>query len=289
VKKADVPAVLVSQTVNMWNALQIARQQRDTGRDEIADVYLMLPSALRRAPCFLCRLTEEWLYEFGDPINRLPGDSIVTGTHMFPPVDRLLDVLLCARQRLSERELKQYIRRLCDPSKHQDVLAEMLPALRLDSTVEGEFEVAGQAEGNHTVDWWIRPIAGPPILLDVKHRIRDLIEGLGRICAGERDADGTAPAPTHDTAILFKSTAAKFKPRDSSKYLQGVWIVTQLMQERSELNDAFGGIDSYRLHFAIINNWGQEAYILARESTHVRELESLFHLRLSERLVFSRS
>lgn len=249
----------------------------------------MLPRVLRRAPCFLSRLTQEWLCEFGEPIDGLPGDSIATGTHMFPPIDRLLDVLLCARQRFSDREFEQYIRRLSDLSKHQDVLAEMLPVLRLDSAVEAEFEVAGHAEGNHTVDWRIRRMAGPPVLLDVKHRIRDLIEGLGRICAGERDADGSAPAPTHDTGILFRSTAAKFKSRDSSQYLQGVWIVTQLMQECSKLNDTFGRIDSSRLHFAIINNWGEEAYILARETTHVRELASLFHLRLSERLVFSRN
>ena len=44
-----------------------------------------------------------------------------------------------------------------------------------------------------------------------------------------------------------------------------------------------------RLHFAIINNWGEEAYILARKSVCVNQIASLFHLRPSEQLVFSRN
>lgn len=165
----------------------------------------------------------------------------------------------------------------------------MLPALRLDSNVEADFEVGGLGHGNHRVDWSIRPKAAVPVLLDVKHRIRDVIEGLARICSGERHADGTAPAPIHDTALLFRSTAEKFMSRDSSQCLQGAWIVTQLMQESSELSEAFDKVDASRLHFAIMNNWGEEAYILARKSVCVNQIASLFHLRPSEQLVFSRN
>lgn len=127
------------------------------------------------------------------------------------------------------------------------------------------------------------------VLVDVKHRIRDLIEGLGRICAGERDPDGTAPAPDHDTALLFRSTAEKFVSRDSSQCVQGVWVVTQLMQERSEVRKTFDSIHASRLHFAVINNWEDDADILARETVCVNQIATLFHLRLSERFVFSRN
>lgn len=94
------------------------------------------------------------------PLGGLPENIIVTSTLMFPPVERLYHVLLCARQRLSRLQLEQYIQRLSNPIKHHDVVAEMLPALRLDSNVEADFEVVGQWQGNHTLDWWIRLVVG---------------------------------------------------------------------------------------------------------------------------------
>jgi hypothetical protein len=53
------------------------------------------------------------------------------------------------------------------------------------------------------------------LLLEVKNRIKDSIEALARIQRGEKDPDGTAPAPTHDPFVLFKNVESKFMKRES--------------------------------------------------------------------------
>jgi hypothetical protein len=284
-----VPIEIVDETASLLSCFQAASQYRAVNQTHISDLFLALPRALRRAPCFLCNLTNEWLYEFGRPIDRLPGGDAVIGSHMFIPVERLLDVLICARQRLNQRQFDKYMRRLSSTDKHQDVLAEMLPALLLDPAVKAEFGVVGQGEGNHDVDWCVYPVTGSPILLEVKHRIFDLIHGLARICEGERKSDGTAPPPIHDTEKLFRDSVEKFIHRDPCECRQGVWIVTQLMQERSELYNVFQKAEFSRLHFAIINNWQKEAYILARDEIDINELASTFNVVLSQKFVFERA
>jgi len=87
--------------------------------DDARYLFRLLPKPLQEVPAFHDRLTRLWRYDFGIPIDRLPGDYVVIGTHMFPLVDRLVRVLHMACRRVSEPKLSRYLHRLSDAMKHQ--------------------------------------------------------------------------------------------------------------------------------------------------------------------------
>jgi hypothetical protein len=161
-----------------------------------------VPAQIVKLICFFDRITGLWRYDYGEPFD-LAGGQVVFRGNTYNEVDRLFDVLNCARWRLNPRQLSNYLRRLADPNKRQDLLIEFAPILRLDPSAEVDYEVAGYTEGNNTIDWFIRS-ERVSLLLEVKNRIKDSIEALARIQRGEKDPDGTAPAPTHDPFVLFK-------------------------------------------------------------------------------------
>jgi hypothetical protein len=166
-------------------------------------------------------------------------------------------------------------------------IASRTPILRLDSSVEVDYEVAGYSEGSSTVDWLIR-LEPVPILLDVKNRTRDLLESLVRLQLGERDPDGTGPAPTHDPLLLFKSIEQKFKERSPSEVIQVVWVVTAIKQEESELQNAFARLDASRVHVAILGDWEDDVYVLANDARAKERVLEVLGLCESRRAVFRR-
>lgn len=262
--------------------------QIGVSKDEVNRLFNMLPQPLQRAPAFCDRITNLWRYDFGFPIDQLPGDSVAIGTHMFPPVERLLRVLFVANMRILEPKLSRYLQRLTDSAKHQDVLAEVSPMLEVNKNISSEFEVSGYGAGKRTIDWLLRPSKSLTVLLDVKCRTKDLIEGLEQIVSGNLGPDGKGPTPAHDVTILFKDTEAKFSQNSPKEILQGVWVVTQLQQERSELQAAFKLLDPLKLHFAVITNWQKDAYILVRDGIQLETVTSLFSITHSDRFVFDR-
>lgn len=274
---SNLESVFIDQAINI-----------NIAEDDARILFALLPKHLQEAPVFRDRLTNLWRYDFGIPIDNLPGDYVVFGTHMFPPVDRLVRVLYIAYRRVSEPKLGRYLHRLSNAMKHQDVLAEFSPILGVNTSVDCEFEVPDYGVGNRTIDWLIRPVDMVPVLLDVKCRTRDLIEGLAQITYGRRGPDGKGPAPLHNVAVLFQDTKEKFIQRNPNEIWQGAWIVTQLKQERSELHAAFESLDPTKLHFAVITNWQQDAYLLNRDGIQPEALASLFGITHSNQFVFDR-
>ena len=129
--------------------LEIIRAEmlgRGFGIEACDALFSILPSSLARCECFLDRLTGLWRYELGEP-HRV-GGKLIWGVHMWPEVSVLVDVLECARHRLSSERLGGYLMLLADLRKHQDHLAEMYPMLRVDPSVDAEHEVAGLGVGN---------------------------------------------------------------------------------------------------------------------------------------------
>jgi hypothetical protein len=282
------PSLFCKDVKDLKSAFIIVARQFCISEEEALRLYNLLPQSLQKVPAFHDKLTNLWRYDFGEPIDQLPNNQVVIGAHMFPPIDRLLRVLSVANMRLVESKFANYIQRLSNPAKHQDVLAEISPMFGVDLNISCDFEVSGYGVGNRTIDWVICPSELPLVLFDVKCRMKDLIEGLGRIALGHRGPGGTGPEPVHDVSILFKDTENKFITKNPNEILQGIWIISQLQQERSELHAAFDSLDPMKLHFAILANWNQDAYILIRDGINRELIETLFGIKYSDRFVFDR-
>ena len=161
--RPQLPSYMVAELGDLRVSLRALGQSRGLTVNEVQAVVDMVPPSVLASPCFRCAVKGLWRYEFGEPFDRLPNGQIVVGAHMFIPVERLSNALLCARKRLSEDKRNAWLERLADPQKHLDVLAEMLPVARLPDAVQAEFEVAGLGSGNRTLDWVITLAAGPRI------------------------------------------------------------------------------------------------------------------------------
>jgi hypothetical protein len=282
-----VPGILVGGIAGLPELFLASAKGQPARRSEIEEIVRLIPPEIRELPCFLDRLTGLWRYDYGEPFVNLPGGGTVFGTNMFHRVDRLLDILACARKRLPPEKLASYLQRLADPRKHGDALVEFAPVVRLGATTEVEFEVLGYGEGSKTIDWLIRskPVTA---LVEVKNRNRDLLESLARIQAGDRGQNDTAPDPTHDPSLLFKSIESKFVSRPSSEIIQVGWTTTRLKQEEEELLAAFKNLDASRVHAVILGDFADDVYVLSHEASIKERILELLQVRESRRFVFRR-
>ena len=240
-------------------------------------IWAMLPAEIGTLPCFLDSLTGIWRYEWGEPIT-LETSSLI-GTPMFPEVERLFDVVGCASWRLGTEELNEYLRRLTNRAKHEDTLIEFAPILRLSDDVNVMSEVSGTDLGGATVDWRIEAPGQPPLFLEVKNRIRDLIESFETIKS--RQDNDPVPEPSHDHRLLFRSVEKKFRARKSTDAIQGVWVKTGLMQEEDDLRAAFEALQPDHVHVVVLGTWDEEAYVLAADSLTKRRVQRILRLRQS--------
>jgi hypothetical protein len=282
-----VPGILVGGIAALPELFLASATGKPERRSEIEEIVRLLPPEIRGLECFLDRLTGLWRYDYGEPFVNLPGGGTVIGTNMFHQVDRLLEVLACARKRLAPDQIASYLQRLADPNRHEDTLVEFAPVLRLSATTEAEFEVLGYGEGSKTVDWLIRSQT-LAALLEVKNRNRDLMESFARLQAGDRGPDDTTPDPTHDPALLFRSVESKFVPRSSSEIMQVGWITTRLKQEEEELLAAFEKLNASRVHAIVLGDFADDVYVLSHEPGIRERILELLQVRESRRFVFRR-
>lgn len=257
-------------------------QTRYLPQEKIEVVLSILPDAIAQAGAFLDEMTGIWRYEFGVPYQQ--GTSLIWGTHMWLPVNHLLDALLCAADRVSSGKLAVYLQNLADPLKHPQTLVEMVPARRIASGIPLDFEVTGLGSGNRTVDWAVGPQNGRLVLCDVKRRTKDFLIQFEQIGDAVE-----APEPNHDPALLFRSVEHKFVSNNPDQYLQGAWIFTDIAQNENRLREAFMALDGSKVHFAILGDWLSDAYVLSRRPKDTQFLRSLFGLTDSTRFVFTSS
>lgn len=274
----------IAEFSELFTSIEILR-----GRDREAAAVLCqsIPISLREAPCFLDRMTGRWLYDFGEPIKTDSGYVWGVGK-TWHELSILVDVVACATKRLEPSVRTDYLTRLADPHKHDEMLFEFAPILRLDSAASVLYEVTGESPGNRKIDWRVEGSDGFALFLEVKNRAADLIQSFERVEAGDRAADGTVPAPTHNTDLLFKSIETKFLPRDPARIPQGAWIHSALKQERSELEQSFLKLDPTKVHFAILGDWGAEVHLLARDGVPRDRILQLLRVQEVDRLVFDR-
>lgn len=264
-------------------------EARDGGSsvEETHLIVSQVPTCLLESRCFHDPLTALWRYEFGQPFTLNSSKKLAFGTHMWVPVSTLLQALQCARRRLPPEKYHLYLHRLASRETHQSSIAEMAPLLRVELSVPTEFEVSGRGVGDTTIDWLIGPVEGRSLLVEVKYRQVDLIQQMDSL--HDLGAGGVAPAPTHDPSKLFRSLESKLIVADPTACLQGVWIVTHLKQEVSELETAFGRLDATKVHFAILGDFERDVHILARHSDHKQYLMDVFGVVESGRFTFRRN
>jgi hypothetical protein len=258
---------LVPQAVGGYDTLRrrfIAEaQSQGLERDEARVLAMLLPPTLRESECFFDLITNLWRYEFGHPWVPRGAQHSLFGPHVWPLVRHLVTALRCVVRLLSVDQIARYIARLDDPSRHEVVLVEFLPAIRFPRDVTAEFEHRTGA-GNRDADWRLTKPGERPILFDVKRRMVDLLHLTSRTALGERRPNGHAPQPEHDPSLLFRSIAEKYLEVDPNVQLQGAWIVTALKQEEAGLAAAFDALDHRRVHFAVLGGWGGGVGLLTR-------------------------
>lgn len=250
-------------------------------REDIDAIIAGAPACFLDTGCFLDRLANVWRYEYGEPYD-LNG-KLIWGTHMWVPVRHLVLTLYCALNRLPADKRRDYFTRLADPRRHMIALVEMIPGLRVGRSVSAEFEAEGMGAGNATIDWSFGPVDGRRLLIDVKRRTADY---LGQAAATPADAT-VAPEPSHDPALLFRSLEGKFREANPDTTLQGAWIVTDLQQPENTLQAAFNALDAQRVHFAVLGDWQNDAYVLARRPEDRDFVLRFLRLRDSPRFTFA--
>lgn len=287
-RQPRVPSNFIGGIASLPDLLRSIAKGRGLSDQSADDFIVLIPENLRTSPCFLDRLTSLWRYDFGEPFDGLPNGRLVVGTHMYLSIEQLFDVLLFASRRLSQKKLSDYLTRLDDPNKHADLVFEFAPVIRLPDATRVAYEVVGYGEGATTVDWLLNPQEGTPMLLEVKNRTRDLWESFMRLDNGERDAQGNAPAPTHDTSLLFRNIERKFMPRSTGDLQQGAWIGTGIKQEEEELKAAFAALDRSKVHFAVLGDFREDVYVLSDDDQVRENVLKILRCNESNRFVFSR-
>lgn len=247
-----------------------------------------LPTELAAAPCFLDRLTSLWRYDFGEPLS-LSGGRVAYGTHMYQEVEVLLNVLLFVERRLNSTDKAAYLARLSVPQKHEDVLVECAPVLRLDDGIPVQYERPGSGVGGSLIDWTIGDRDAPTLLLEVKNRSLDLLDHLTRVDAGELDGKGEAPQPAHSVDALFRSVEAKFPSTKGPEPIHTVWIHTSIKQDEQEFAASFARLDPSRVHCAILGGWDSDVYAVARDTLQAATVLRVLRMEKSTRFVFQRA
>jgi hypothetical protein len=271
----------VEKTGSLRALLLLELEKLAMSSDKIEDFLNSIPVNLLTAKCFFDKITGLWKYEFGSPGNLPQTKKLLWGT-MWNPVNTLFKTMHCAYSRLSQKELQIYLRKLSNSDKHLDVLVEMLPALKIDQEIQIDFEVKGYGPIGSDIDWKINLNDGRSILFEVKNRIKDLYEMM--------DKESVDQPPEHDPSILFRSLEKKFFSANPDQFLQGVFIVTYVSQEKTKLSDAFAQLDHSKVHFAIITNHeATEALFLTRRDEDEVLLKNVLGLKSSDRLTFSDS
>lgn len=92
--------------------------------------------------------------------------------------------------------------------------------------------------------------------------------------------------PASEPKDLFKSVENKLLERNYFRQLQGVWIQTQIKEHKLALDKYFfNELNPKQVHFSIISDWQEDAYILARSKLVKNILKKIFHIKESERFV----
>ncbi len=283
-----IPKEFIGGTSSIYDIfMQISADIGDS-KEYATELVKLLPGPIKQSDVWYCRLTKKWRYNYGNPFNGLPGNSIISGTNDNFPVLHLYQSVKIADNKLTRVQLLKYLRRIEDIEKHNDVLFEMRPIINLNSFFQPEYEKCGLGEGNRNVDWYIHKF-GINIVFDVKNRVKSLINHIKEIKTGITEGEKNinpnlfkSPEPID----LFKSVECKLKEKCFLSQIQGVWIKTGIKEDKQKLNSFFeNDINKKKIHFAIISDWRDDAYILVRNRLIKMIIKKVFNIYESDRFI----
>lgn len=254
---------LYTETYHLFGAME--RVAINLGYDSASarETVRMLPQNLKEAVAFRDAITGLWRYDFGDPYTTQDEKHFVFGTDQCPQVKWLYQCVQLMQGVLSDSQLLLFLERLGDTSKHLEALVECSPLLVLRGRTKARYEAPGS--GEKRVDFLLTPESGPPVLIDAKCRIRELIRKLPN-------------SGKPDPADVFKSLPDKFDQCEPDVCTQGGWIHTVIGYLEDELRTEFKRTDASRLHFAIFACWDEKAYVLARTEGIRHRINEVFDL-----------
>ena len=266
---------------SLLDALNLVAQANRHSPTLAAEIFQLFPSQLQN--CRVHFSDQTWYYWFAENYDRLPGNWVFSGTDQGLLVERLHLGLRAFSHYFSKKTLCDFIKRLADPGKHLDMLAELAPLLRISESVEVDYEPSGI--GAKPIDYFFKPEKGYPILLDVKFRTKGKVDNFKEMIPHMGTGNSSIEMTPPDPAQLFKDTVEKFHAVSPDSCMQGVWIHPDLKYERQRLEDYFRTLDPQRLHFAILAYWDEKAFVLAHDPNVKRLMISFFNLVPSDSFV----
>jgi hypothetical protein len=278
---------MVGNKSTMYEAFKKLATEYGDKEAHAIELLKLLPEPVKQAPVWFDNLSMLRRYEYGLPIDRMPEDVVVVGTNVYLPVSELYCAVRIADKRLSRAQLLKFLERLSDRAKHSDVLFEMRPVRDINDGLRASYEVPGLGMGNTTCDWQVKGKL-INIVFDVKNRRKSLVEHMRQLIPdlnrGASETLPTAPNP----ADLFKSVEHKFRKRCYVLQLQGVWIRSDIKEDEERLRAYFNNdLNRRKIHFAILSDWENDAYTLARNGIIKHLLKRVFGLSESKRFVSS--
>jgi hypothetical protein len=283
--RIELPGSMVGNKTTMYEAFKSLGVEYGDEEAYAIELLKLLPQSLKEASVWFDNLARLWRYEYGLPIDRMPDDMVVIGTHMYLPVAELYCSLRIANKRLTRVQLVEFLERLSDKRKHTDVLFEMRPLKDVKAALSAAYEVSGLGLGNTHCDWQVKGKL-INVVFDVKNRSKSLVEHLKQLIPDLNKGTGqilpTAPNPED----LFKSVEHKLSERCYVLQLQGVWIHSEIKEDETKLRTYFNNVlNKKKVHFAVLSDWKNDAYVLSRNRIVTYILKRIFRLTESERFV----
>ncbi len=246
----------------------------------------LLPQAIKEAKVGFDNIVKVWRYEYGLPIT--VGNKIVIGSNVFIEVERLYNAVKNANAYLTSSQLLEYLKNLENPDKHEDFLFEMRPLMKFKRIRKiPEHEVNGA--GSKKIDWLFR-FGFLKIVFDIKHRHKSLVTHMGTIIEDIEQKREPPSPPKTNPGDLFRSVESKFNRSLGIFRLQGVWIQTEIAEDHDPLVSFFKkSLDKWRIHFCIISNWTDRAFIITRNPLQKIIVGWVFNLKTSKGFTFKDS
>lgn len=259
------PPRLRSEDFTVLQAIKTVAETEGKTLEDAICIYQILPASIQNAPAFRDKLTGLLRYEYGLPyhIGRRPNRTVVVGTNVAHQVSILLNGLLVMRRLLTEQQVRHFCKNLGDKSRHLDYLSELDPILRPTTEFKADYEGKGFGRGKRKIDWHIAFDGRTSCLLDVKHRLKGLIDYMQQVSTEfhTEKAKKEFDAPLPDG--LFANSEAKFRPVLDERW-QGIWILTQVYYDDHALHQAFDSLDPQKIQFVVLTHFRGEARLLTK-------------------------